>query len=1459
MYTIPTTLQTALTNKTPQRVLIEFANKTFSNEKVAVTSGVELDEIFQSADDFTVGGTPSAEIRFTLINENNELNNFAFGRFTAWLGARIDSGTPGSNTKTETFTENGVTKTYQFTPLGTFIAERPNVVNVKAISITANDQMQLFDVDMPKDNASGFNITWPATLATLYTKMCSYVGVSYRTSSFTNSNLVVSSRPKAFNNATMRDVLSWIAEAAGSVCRFNRDGKLDMVWFNTVNKTYDENDYSGFEPYWYETTAVNGLAVRSGSNEHVTGSGSNKYLIKDNPFLTGNNQSTYETAVYNRLNAAPTFHPASASLFENWNVEAGDVVTVQNEGTNYSVPMYNVHIRWTGDTKVDTESTGKKKRDSLPEVEKRYYSGGVGARAFADEQQGWYVSITDDVNSVRADLAVTASEIYGRVEDAEGNIATLTEEASTIRAEVENALNDYAEFVIEANSIRSRINTAEGNITTLEQTSNSIRAWAEGAENRIGELELSQSGLIVKVGQKNTTYRQWNDPRTAAGGNHDVIPGDRWIKTKGVNRWNDVQTKAWSDVTDLPWKDAAGPQEYVWTGTHWELVNDYGSDVLLGAQFSVLDDRIQGVVRDMDGRTSMIEQTANYIKSTVTDTKNGLSSMILQEASQIRSEVTDTVDGMQSSITQNANRIALVIEPSNNSIKANKIIQAINNDQSSTLISADKVLIDGDTTVAGVLSVTGGVLYVEKQAVFRHSVQIMSTGSLSTPSVSIVGSGMGELYNLSAANVGNLITALQIVQDGNVYTLQKQTVYDSSQWTDVASFNRGTTPVLSGAWDGAIYTVTATGATPATTSIQLMPNGNGQATSFSAEVYNDDPSIAANKRLSEYVYLTESVSTKYVYARWGSSTGTPYARVSTAETYNDGYRKGADATVSISGSWNTGTATYTATALPGTNKTVSTTVFLVPEGNGQANNFSVHTTHTAGNTSAVKLRTEKVYVTEDVANQYAYARWASTTGTTFARVSTSNTYNAGKSSVTLAESWDLPNGTYTVTASNSSTNKKSTTIYLVPDGNNQANNFSVYATHTAGTTTAAKVRTGYVYATEDVSGKKVDVRWGSASNTPLAHVDTTATYNAGKADVTLSRSISGNHIEVRASNNAVSNTYINLTPSEAGGDTPADYMNVSAYYGSDTVNNRLITRTVNLAEVASSARSACRVNAKWNNNSIYAKIDTGATWDAGAKAVALSAAWSGNTYTVTASSPNSSSRSVTVHTIATGSGQSNFTVATYRGVLSSNVVDSDYVYLEENASQGRVEARFHAKKGEAGASLVGQISTTEITKAAKESVTLSESWSNNTYTVSGSSPNTQKKNMTVLLGQEGNGSANTNFTVCAYSNSVSSSNRRNSQYVYLTKSSDLKTIYARWGGSADTNTICAGIESGYEVTTSQFSTQQAPYIGNSQDSGYTGSTNLGTLSKSNIQANAYIFFTVRVHGTNKKYRITVNP
>lgn len=178
-------------------------------------------------------------------------------------------------------------RTYEFVPLGIFNAERPNVPTVNEIRFTCNDLMQRFEVDMPTDAALG--ITYPITFGNLFAKMCQYLEVQYRSSTFINSTATLSARPDDFDRVTMREVLGWLAEAAASVARFDRDGYLIMDWIRTTSAVIDEHGYKEFNPYWYETKQISKLYNRatSGDYEHTLGAGNEAYLIQDNPLLKG--------------------------------------------------------------------------------------------------------------------------------------------------------------------------------------------------------------------------------------------------------------------------------------------------------------------------------------------------------------------------------------------------------------------------------------------------------------------------------------------------------------------------------------------------------------------------------------------------------------------------------------------------------------------------------------------------------------------------------------------------------------------------------------------------------------------------------------------------------------------------------------------------------------------------------------------------------------------------------------------------------------------------------------------------------------------------------------------------------------------------------------------------------------------------------------------------------------------
>lgn len=191
-------------------------------------------------------------------------------------------------TRILTVNQGGVSETYEFVPLGTFFAERPNAPFVNEINLSCDDRMKLFECSVPDDTTLG--ITYPTTIGTLYTKMCNYLNVPYETSTFINSTATISKRPEQFESATMRQVLQWIAEAAGSNAKFDRDGILCLKWLNTTTLEMDEGDYSAFLPFWYETQQVDKLYNRdaqSSGADSTYGTGNGGYLILDNPLMKG--------------------------------------------------------------------------------------------------------------------------------------------------------------------------------------------------------------------------------------------------------------------------------------------------------------------------------------------------------------------------------------------------------------------------------------------------------------------------------------------------------------------------------------------------------------------------------------------------------------------------------------------------------------------------------------------------------------------------------------------------------------------------------------------------------------------------------------------------------------------------------------------------------------------------------------------------------------------------------------------------------------------------------------------------------------------------------------------------------------------------------------------------------------------------------------------------------------------
>jgi len=220
------------------------------------------------------------------ITSGETVNAFMQDKAMKWAGGGYNY---NKSTRILDIWKNRKHETYEFCPFGYFTADRPNVPDVIQIDFSCNDYMIKFDKDMP--TAEDLGVTYPITIGELFVKMCEYVDVQYATSTFINSTATITKEPDEFMNTTMRQVMQWIAEAAASILRFNRDGILVFDWIRSTNLSLNEGDYSDFGPYWYETKQIDALYNRTTSDgsDLIVGTGDNAYLIQDNPLLKGVN------------------------------------------------------------------------------------------------------------------------------------------------------------------------------------------------------------------------------------------------------------------------------------------------------------------------------------------------------------------------------------------------------------------------------------------------------------------------------------------------------------------------------------------------------------------------------------------------------------------------------------------------------------------------------------------------------------------------------------------------------------------------------------------------------------------------------------------------------------------------------------------------------------------------------------------------------------------------------------------------------------------------------------------------------------------------------------------------------------------------------------------------------------------------------------------------------------------
>lgn len=217
--------------------------------------------------------------------------------------------------------------------------------------------------------------------------------------------------------------------------------------------------------------------------------------------------------IYERINGVNNYHPYTADTFADWSLEAGDIVTVSQDGKTYLSPVHKTTVRWNGHQRVELESNGEKERGPLSKMSADAYNNGNGG---ANGYRGGYRGSKKD------------NEYYTLIKNNEREIR------------LEAGYREAGELRLQ---------------TSITQTAESVEIAAKRyADEGDGELAAQlnvQAGLIDMVVYEDSGGKHIKGGQIALainnGGSEAVIDATH-IRMTGTTTLNDVMTVAGSYV-----------------------------------------------------------------------------------------------------------------------------------------------------------------------------------------------------------------------------------------------------------------------------------------------------------------------------------------------------------------------------------------------------------------------------------------------------------------------------------------------------------------------------------------------------------------------------------------------------------------------------------------------------------------------------------------------------------------------------------------------------------------------------------------------------------------------------------------------------------------------------------------------------------------------------------------------
>lgn len=509
-------------------LLVGASGDTDSNGRIG-QDGITITEIFNKDTNLSIGGAASYHISMTLLNKDGALNDFGFGRCKIYLDVW-----------------DGTNEEWLPCPLGVFNIDIPVKRKVQLVSCSGYDQMQALDLiaDNWWNGLDWYNSNGLTILQVLQ-NMASVLSLSLSantSSNLLNSSIVFNALPFTSTEMTYRDILNIIAEATGTIARFDRNGALDLRWFDVAEVYGDTVSISAdaastpclaIDVAEYKVAAIDAVHAKSSENDVgvIVGDGNNELVIINNPLLGG---TTYQietkiTPIYNRVSAVEAYSPISVRAVADCSLEAGDIINIVYVGETYSLPIFQQTYSWCGGRVISQmlsngntirpTTNGELRAEYRTKAQMHEFEVTLDTlRSRIESLNGDYSQIEQTVNSISQTIATQDISI-SNILDTNGEIWTAIKNNATNISGVEDGLNteintrqSYIRFIPAEPAIVLGID--EGNQIKLKLVNDKIYFFSGSDDstdlsNAYAYFNSEETGVDRLVASDSVTVGNW--------------------------------------------------------------------------------------------------------------------------------------------------------------------------------------------------------------------------------------------------------------------------------------------------------------------------------------------------------------------------------------------------------------------------------------------------------------------------------------------------------------------------------------------------------------------------------------------------------------------------------------------------------------------------------------------------------------------------------------------------------------------------------------------------------------------------------------------------------------------------------------------------------------------------------------------------------------------------------------